>query len=197
MSLNRFLVLPQFFLLLFSLSGCLGTTPSSQFYLLEPISDSVSNANDNFNGELLIALTPIHIPDYIDRPQIIIAKSKNTYQLSEFDRWAEPLNTNIGRVLQLNLTYLVPAKVVISKDSNLAKQASLRVFVTILELHIDARNQAVLTAQWHVIRGEKTIASDQKSYQILAENKDFPSSVHALNQCLEQLSRDVASTVRQ
>lgn len=197
MNLNRILVLPQFLVLLFSLSGCLGTTSSTQFYLLEPISDSVSKANDNFKDVPLIALTPVHIPDYIDRPQIIMANNKNIYQLSEFDRWAEPLDTNIGRVLQLNLTYLIPAKIVLSKDSNLAKQAGLRVSVNILEFHIDARKQAVLTAQWHVIRGEKTIANNQKSYQILVVNNDLPFLVHALNQCLEQLSRDVASSVRQ
>jgi uncharacterized lipoprotein YmbA len=194
MYLNR-IVFIQLAVLLSSLSGCVGTTPPAQFYLLEPIVETGATAASAAKRPL-IALSPVRIPEYVDRPQIVTATGKNAYHLSEFDRWAEPLNDNIARVLQQNLAALVPAEVVKVNASRMAKEAQLRVSVNILEFHVDPQQQARLTAQWQIVRGNTMVASRQVSYQTPAAEDTYPAKVAALNTCLLSLSRDLAAALQ-
>ena len=46
-----------------------------------------------------IGVGPVTVPDYLDRPQIATRSSSSSLQFSEFDRWAEPLEKNLMRVL--------------------------------------------------------------------------------------------------
>lgn len=193
---NRFLSFIPVSLLLLSLTGCFGTTPPAQFYLLEPSSDTSSQSIVT-STKPLIVITRVHIPEYIDRSQIVTATSKNAYKLAEFDRWAEPLNDNIARVLQQDLAALVPADVVFANGSNRAKLAELRASVNILEFHADPQHQARLTVQWQIARGDKTIVSKTSSYQSPAAHDDYPAIVAALNTCLKHFSNDLSAALRQ
>jgi len=182
--------------LLISQAACIGgTTPPSQFYLLEPV------PADN-TGELAGAITkptyslvPIRIPHYLDRAQIVTASGKNTYQLNELHRWAEGLDDNMTRVLMQNLTVMVPADVVVS-NTRRARGAERRIAVTILEFHVDPEGQAVLSAQWQVSEGGETLLSRQNDYRLPASDEDVQAQVQALNQCLNQLSQDIASALK-
>ena len=48
---------------------------------------------------VMIGLGPIHIPEYLDRPQMVIAVTDHQYRLSEDHRWAESLDQNISLAL--------------------------------------------------------------------------------------------------
>lgn len=197
MDSNRIFSLAVLAALLLSLTACLGSTPPSHFYLLEPVDQAersrpVSEATRN----LIIALAPIRIPKYVNRPQIVTAIGKNAYKLNELNRWAEALDDNIARVLAQDLTVLVPAEVVTLNGSSRSKQAAFRVHVNILEFHVDPRGQAGLTAQWNVSRGEQQVVVRQVAYHVPASTTDYRVMVEALNQCLNRLSRDIASALR-
>ncbi|MDD5276246.1 MAG: PqiC family protein [Methylovulum sp.] len=197
MSLNRIVLLPPLSALVISLSGCIGgSTPMSQFYLLEPI-HATDNAPSPAEAKLLIALAPVRIPKYADRPQIVSATAQNTYQLSELNRWAEALDENMTRVLMENLSLLVPAEMQLTNTSNLAKQAKYRIAVNILEFYVDPKGQAKLNAQWDVTQDGKKLSSQQMSYQSPASTFNYQVMVTALNKCLSNLTRDIATSLRQ
>ena len=182
--------------LLLSLSACIGgKSPPSQFYLLEPVK-AVEGFGGGAETGLLIALAPVRIPQYVDRPQMVTATGKNAYHLSETNRWAERLDDNIARVLAQNLNLLVPAEVVLANASSRAQQAKFKVSVTILEFHVGPQGQAGLTAQWSVARGEETVLGRQASYREPASATDYGLMAGALNECLGRLSRDLAADVR-
>jgi len=177
-------------LMAFSLTACIGgKSPPSEFYLLEPIHAAV---DAKITGGQVIALAPVHIPQYLDRPQIVTGLSKNVYKLSETNRWAERLDDNIARVLAQNLSLLMPGEVVLANANIRAKQASIRVSVAILEFHVDSQGQAGLTAQWNVSKGGETVLGRQASYHEAATVADYAVMVGALNGCLNRLSRDLA-----
>ena len=197
MNANRLINFPLLFCLLLSLTGCIGgSTPPSQFYLLEPINESVSSPS-GVTSKPVIALGSVRIPRYVDRPQIVTASGKNAYQLSELNRWAESLDDNISRVLAQNLSLLIPADVVLVNASNRAKQAQLRVSVNILEFHVNPQGQAILTAQWFVNRGDEMPLNRQASYRSQASSTDYHAIVEALNECLNRMSRDMAASLQQ
>ncbi|MFZ4698846.1 MAG: PqiC family protein [Candidatus Methylumidiphilus sp.] len=183
-------------ILLLALSACIGgKSPPSQFYLLEPLKGGGSVGVGIEAGQV-IALAPVRIPQYVDRPQMVTATGKNAYALSETNRWAERLDDNIARVLAQNLGLLVPAEVVLSNASNRAKQARFKLSVTILEFHVDREGQAGLVAQWNVARGEETVMGRQAVYREPASATDYAAMAGALNSCLNRLSRDVALDLR-
>ncbi|MGX2039851.1 PqiC family protein [Methylocaldum sp. MU1018] len=193
---NRLVFLPLSILLLL-LTACIGgTTSPPHFYMLEPIGDIGRNGSARTTPKPVIVLASVRVPHYVDRPQIVTATRKNAYQLSERNRWAEPLDYNISRVLAQNLTILVPAEVRFSNTSTTAERADFRVSVNILEFHAGPKGQAVLTAQWHITRGKDMLANRQVSYHAQATASDYRIIVEALNECLDRLSRDLASELQ-
>lgn len=183
-------------LLLVPLTGCIGgSSPPSRFYLLEPINETEITTS-GFSEKPVIALGQVQIPRYIDRPQIVTAFGRNTYQLSEFNRWAEDLDGNIGRVLAQNLSQLAPVDVVLANSSNRAARAQLRVSVNILEFHVNPEGHAGLTVQWQVNRGEDKVLSRQVSYRTPASKSDYSVMVAALNDCLTRMSRELAASLQ-
>lgn len=179
--------------LLLSLGGCVGSTPPAQFYLLEPLTATESGVGF-VSDKPILALAPVRIPQYLERAQLVTASGKNTYQLDELNRWAESLDDNITRVMLQELTNLVPADVVLT-SSQRAKQAKLRLAVSILEFHIDPQGLAKCAAQWQISRGDEVIVSRQSSYQVPASLQDAQLKVQALNQCLNQLNREMAAAL--
>lgn len=197
MHANRLVFLPLLSVLLLSLTACIGgTTPPSQFYMLEPISEIGNSGPAGTTPKPVIILASVRIPRYVDRPQIVTATGKNAYRLSELNRWAESLDHNINRVLTQNLTLLVPAEVGFSNNSTMAGRANLRVSVNILEFHADPQGQAGLTAQWHIKRGDGLLVNRQMSYTAPASTSDYRIIVEALNECLNRLSRDLAAELQ-
>ncbi len=185
-------------LILFTpLSGCvIGSTPPSQFYLLEPIAEL--NEPASTSAPLTsVALAPVRIPRYADRPQIVTAIDRNTYELNELKRWAEALDDNINRVLIQNLSTLVPADVLPVRTANLAKKARYRLNLNILEFHVDPQGTAILNAHWYITEQGKKRSGQRKSYHAPASTTDIKLSVRALNDCLDRLSRDIALQLRQ
>ena len=179
--------------LLLSLSACIGgKSPPSQFYLLEPVKGAGQAGLFNETARPLVALSPVRIPQYLDRPQMVKATAKNQYALSETNRWAERLDDNIARVLVQNLGLLVPADVVLSNVSARANQAKFKVAVTVLEFHVDPQGVALLTAQWSIIRDGQTVSGRQADYREPASVTDYGLMAGALNECLNRLSRDLA-----
>lgn len=185
-------LLPVFFLL--TLNACVGggASPDANFYMLEPMSEQAPAAASNFS----IGMSPVKIASYLDRPQIVTANAKNSYRLSEFNRWAEPLDQNITRVLAQNLTQSLSADVLMTHQSGFAKQADIRVDVTISAFHVAPQGQAVLSAHALISRNKKLLSSKQFSYRVDASNTDYRLLVAGLNECLSRLSGDIADIVR-
>jgi uncharacterized lipoprotein YmbA len=197
MSIHRCIYCLLLSFLLLPLAGCIGgSTPPSQFYLLEPIGDGAGNTASG-GIKPVVSLGPVRVPRYVDRPQIVRASGKNTYQLSELNRWAESLDDNISRVLAQNLSQLAAVDAVLANGSSRARQASLRIAVNILEFHVNSEGQAGLTAQWQIVRGNDTVLNRQVSYRAPASTTDYALMVAALNDCLHRMSRELAEALRQ
>ena len=174
------------------LSGCVGSSPASRFYLLEPI--ATSSAEPSRPARPTLALTHVKVSHYLERAQIVSAAGKNTYQLNELHRWAESLDENMTRVMLQNLTQLLASDVMLT-TSQRAQQSEFRLAVNVLEFHVDTQQQAKLVAQWQVSRGDAVLLIQQTSHQVPAAGEDMALKVQALNQCFNQLSQDIASAL--
>jgi uncharacterized protein len=99
---------------LLGLSGCLGSTPPTHFYLLPPLTsgDTASPASAG-QREVTLAVGPVTVPPYLDRPQIVTRTSRAKLTLADFEQWAGPLADTTARVLSEDLALLIPTERVV------------------------------------------------------------------------------------
>jgi uncharacterized protein len=110
--------------------GACASTPS-RFYVLNTLPASETVPATAAERGPVIGVGPITLPKYLDRPQIVTRASRNQLALGEFDRWAEPLQDNVLRVLAQNLMLLIPTDhillVQLGETNFLVETAPLRI----------------------------------------------------------------------
>src|SRR5574342_626514 len=101
------------------LAGCGTFSPKpdpSRFFTLSSlpqVEESVVKNSASQNG-VFLGIGPIKFPGYLDRQEIVVRSAQNRFDVSENDRWAEPLDENFTRVLAQNLSVLLRTDRIIS-----------------------------------------------------------------------------------
>ena len=144
----------------------------------------------------IIAIGPVRIPDYLDRPQIVTRSGKNELKLSEFDRWAGSLESDVTRVLVEDISSLLPADrfSVVLWTPYLESQvpASYRVEVLVDRFEGTLGDSVLLKAQWGVFAEDGSLLLKKESRISEQMNgSSYDALVAAMSSALERLSRDI------
>ena len=86
-----------------ALSGCALLQPrpdSTKFYLLTPATVAAQAPPINPGAGLKIGLRAVEVPTYLRTKKMVVRAGRNEILYSEFDRWAEPLDEAIARVVK-------------------------------------------------------------------------------------------------
>jgi len=180
------------------LSGCLGSTPPTQFYLVPPLSapDTPPPASAG-RRDLTLGVGPVTIPPYLDRPQIVTRTSRAKLALADFDQWAGPLSDTIPRVLAENLSLLVPTERVILHPWPRTIDPDYQVTVDVQQFDRGPGNQVVLAARWSLLdRDGKELVLRTSRINQAASGADYEATVTAMGQALDTLAQDIATTLR-
>jgi uncharacterized lipoprotein YmbA len=176
--------------------GACASTPS-RFYILNTLSASETIPGTAAAQGPVIGVGPITVPKYLDRPQIITRSGRNQLALGEFDRWAEPLQDNVLRVLGENLAFLIPTDQVLLHAR--PQSATLDYQVTVDMLHFDGwlGGESTLLAHWSILdRAELPLLSQRASLNVLVGGGDYEAMVAALSELLARLSGDIAVAIQ-
>lgn len=182
--------------LLLALSGCAHDSKPMQFYRLS-VDSGINTRLPPIAQGSLIGLGPIHIPEYLNRPQMIVGVTDNQYRLSEEHRWAESLDQNISLALFKALPGQLGTDRIVRYPWPQRQLVDYQVSIDILEFNVDASGQSRLVAQWTIKRKDKPSIDKRSVYQFPASTKDYELMVKALSQCLTKLSQEIAETLRQ
>jgi len=175
--------------------GACTSTPS-RFYILNTLSTSETRAATAAERGPVIGVGPITLPKYLDRPQIVTRASRNQLALGEFDRWAEPLQENVSRVLGENLALLIPTDHILLNPW--PRSAPVDYQVTVEVRHFDGwlGGESVLLALWSILDGaERQLISKRAFLNAPVGGRDYEAIVVAMNQMVESLSRDIAAAI--
>jgi hypothetical protein len=180
------------------LSGCMRDSKPVQFYMLNADSGVAGNARlPVMTNEPVIGLGPVRIPEYLNRPQMIVAISDNQYRLSEDHRWAERLDQNISLALFKVLPRQLGTDRIVRYPWPQRQVIDYQVGIDILEFNVDASGQSRLIAQWFVKRKDKSSIDKRSVYQFPASTTDYDVMVKAQSQCLTKLGQEISETLRQ
>jgi uncharacterized lipoprotein YmbA len=184
-----------------ALVGCLGgQSPSTNFYMLSPLSPSQAGESAaSAEARIHVGLETVVIAEYLNRNEIVLNLDNTIYQFAEFNQWAEPLDENLTRVLEENLTNLLQGD---SIRLFLASESSIpldyRLEVDVLRLDGNLGEQVTLIVQWALLETEEDglILMRRSKYKALAADETVKELVLAKSRVVEELSRDMAETVK-
>ena len=128
-----------------SLAAC-GTSPPNQYYRLTPHANPGTMAE-----EPALGVGPVDIPDYLRRSGMVYSGGANQLFITEQQRWAEPLDEGIERVLAINLARLLNTDNLRLFPWQLDDIPEYTIELVVLELDTDGA-EAVLVADWVIKR---------------------------------------------
>jgi uncharacterized lipoprotein YmbA len=200
----RFLLKPKHLTIIIcwlALTGCLGgPSAPTNFYMLSPLSVTPAGTSAaSVEGRIRIGLVTVVVPEYLNRNEIVVNLDNTVYQLAEFNQWAEPLNDNLTRVLEENLTNLLRGDsidVFLASDSSIP--ADYRLEVDVLRLDGKLGGQVALISQWALLEAEEDdlILMRRSEYQEMAADNSYKGLVMAKSRTIEKLSRDIAAAIK-
>lgn len=183
------------------LAGCLGgRSAQTHFYMISPLIQSQSITSPaTADARTHIGLDMVVVAQYLNRNEIVINLDNTIYQFAEFNQWVEPLNTNLTRVLEENLTNLLKAD---SIDLFLTTESSIpfdyRLEVDVLRLDGNLGDQVTLIAQWALLEsgGDALKLVRRTKYQEQTADSTYKGLVLAASRTIERLSRDIAAAIK-
>jgi uncharacterized lipoprotein YmbA len=174
--------------LLLALAGC--SSPDNKYFTL---STEKPAALPSQAAAHTVAVDEVTIPAYLDRPQIVIRQDMNRADVREYERWMEPLDSMLRRVLTADLAARLGAGRVLDKP---AKDTAL-IAVTIDEFGQDG-DRVVLRGQWTVKTAGKDAAGASHSFsrEEPVGKAETPDMVAAMSRLVGELADEVAELVR-
>jgi uncharacterized lipoprotein YmbA len=180
------------------LSGCLGSTPPTQFYLVPALtSPDPAPLASTGRRDLTLGVGPVTVPPYLDRPQLVTRTSRARLVLADFDQWAAPLQDTIARVLAENLALLIPTERVLLHPWSRTIDPDYQVTVEVLQFDRGPGSQVVLAARWSLLdRDAKELGLRTSRLSLAAGGADYEAAVTTMGRALELLAHDIATTLR-
>ena len=136
-------------LLAAAIAGC-SRSPRVSFYTLSPAAKPEPAAS----GRALpsVAVGPVTLPEMVDRPQLVVRVSANRVDILESHRWAEPLKSEIPRIVARNLGRQLGSDLVSTYGQHAWAGAEYRVLLDIVRFEPVPGDSVTVEAIWSVRR---------------------------------------------
>ncbi len=179
------------------LSACAESKPSRHYILNSLTPTELARESISVGSGVAIGLEQVKMPEFLDRPEIVMRGGGNLLELGEFDRWAEPLDRNIERVIAQNLSVLLGTDRVFILPARRPLDLRYRVEIDIIRFNLVKQGETLLEVRWAVLDGkterELMIAKSALGRAIAVQNYD--AVVSSMNENLAELSREIATAL--
>jgi uncharacterized protein len=176
--------------------ACVATRPTS-FYTLSAMPER-RTIPPRGRG-LKLGLGPVTLPPYLDRPDIVTREGPNQLRLAEFDRWAEPLEPLLARIMAADLHALLDAEDVIPVPLRRDVRLDRVVAIDVGRLDADPKGEVVFDARWWVYDGEEEELLTSGRSLITEQGApppDYDAIVAAMSRAVAAAAKDIATAVR-
>jgi uncharacterized protein len=167
----------------------------SRFYTLSAVTDADVSGAGKARG-VTYGLGPIELPPYLDRTELATRVSPAEVTYSPTELWAEPLKTNLTRVLQQNLAAMLGDRLVLYPWPR-SVPVSYQVAVNLLRFERTAAGEAQLHARWSIFDARRgaEVASKESSFLHPVAPATAAAAVTALSADVGDLSQEIAAAL--
>jgi uncharacterized lipoprotein YmbA len=179
---------------LLTVAGCAATPPPT-FYQLE---ETASTRLSGLERGIAIGIGPVNVEPYLDRPQIVTRGAGHQLELSEFNRWAEPLKDSILRVIGVNLSNMLETTRVFKiPRRNKTILLEFRIEIDIARFDGKLGGDALLVARWTLYgREERALLTKVSIISEPSGGEGYDKLIAAQNRALQQLSQEIVDAIR-
>jgi hypothetical protein len=194
MTMRRIVTKMVILICMVATSGC-GRSPGVNFYTLAAIAPE---ATSPATAPHAVAIGPVTLPELVDRPQLVIRYDANRVDIIETHRWAEPLKSEITRILAENLARLLRPSRVSAYNQSASLDAEYRVLVDIQRFESVPGEGVTIDALW-AVRCSVVGAAPRKGHSLVHEpaiGTGYEALVAAHGRALAAISSDIAQALR-
>ncbi len=179
-------------------TGCLTRSPSVEFYTLGALEASSQVEGSDPAGSLAVAVGPLSLPRYLDRPQLARRSNANQIVYDETRRWAGPLGGELLRVVGANLGALIPSERVVVYPAQPPFPVGYRILIDVERFEADMDDHVTLHARWSIIPGTggSALSIGRVALTEKARSGSAADRVAAHSAAAAELSRAMARTLR-
>ncbi len=179
------------------LAGCAGQTAPSNFYALSA-NASPRGLSDAESKAVSVGIGPVTLPVMLDRPQIVTREGNNRLGLSEFQRWAGSLSSEVPQVLAQNLMQELGTDRIASYPWPRYRRIDYQVVVDVFRFDGLPGQSVILEGVWTLVRGdgEEELEAHGFREQVPVAGNDFESLVASHSVALARLGARIAEVIR-
>ncbi len=186
-----------FVLMVFLLAAC-STTPPVKYYNLNTLPEIQQDVSEAVSGDhVAVGLGPVAFPKFLDRPQIVIRQSPNRVEVSEFHRWASPLQGDFLRVLAKNISILLPMSRVAVYPWKDQDSPAYRIKLNVEQFDGQFGKHVILDVTWSVAK-QKDENDPVVKNSLIKEpvlTKDYEAIAAAKSRAIAVLSQEIVSVI--
>jgi len=166
----------------------------SRFFTLTPIADGGAPSSAPLRGRVL-GIGPITLPQYLDRPELVVRVGPNEVRKAVFDYWAGSLQKQFAATLSQNLQVLLGPSSIVPHPWYAGSPPDLAVEVDVVEFERGPDGQAHLDARWRIRKDKATLRAAESKLAV-PTTEDPQAMVAALSDLLSQFSREIAAAAK-
>lgn len=183
------------FSLLLLLVGC---SSKSNFYRLAPNLHETPNKTRALSGKI-VAVAEVSLPDYLDKPQLVMRLSDTEYALLETERWIGALDRNIQQNITEKLQKSLSSYTFLTEPWNEPISARYRLYVHIDRFETDAKGRGILSGRWAFVDIDNNRLINGRGFLYVSEDnvsEKHSMRVALLSRLLDRLGEDIVKTLR-
>jgi uncharacterized lipoprotein YmbA len=193
---NRYLYFVVFVISVLLLNGCVSVSnsPNPRLYSLYVPAAANPERKINLSGNVIVGIGPVRIPEYINRPQIMISNKDKTIAYDEFNRWAESLDFAIERLINEDLAFITSGASFQMFPWDFAVAVKYQVIVDVIQLENNSNQDLSFVAQWSIVDLEKKHAVFTKRSELRQDitPHNYLGLSEAISVAVMSLSTEVA-----
>ena len=179
---------------LVALSGCAGSPRVNLYTLDAPPYPEVRGAD---SARLDILLGPVSLPEMVDRPQLVVRSGDNRVEVVDTSRWAQPLKSELARVLAANLARELGTLRVFLAGQGMSGEPDMRVSVDVLRFESRPAAEATIEARWTIYRkGGGAPHTGRSLIRETVRGEGHELLVAAHGRALARIAREIAEAIR-
>jgi uncharacterized lipoprotein YmbA len=200
--MRRSITFPVIFALFsISLSACPSFSPQpdrTRYFALTSQAQADGAAKNPGLDEIWLGVGPVRIPGYLDREELVVRVAQNRFDVAQNDRWIEPLEESLSRVLAQNLHAVLGSERIVRYPWPNSRRISHQVEVEILRFEPTSEGEAQLSARWAIndTASKQALAGRTSFFKRPIKGQPREAAVDAMSELLADLSREIADAVR-
>ena len=146
----------------------------------------------------VIGIGPVTLAAYLDRPQLVTRMSPHEVKAAEFSQWAEPLKSNIARVIRENVSVLAGSEQVFLFPWRRSLRVDYQAVLDVLQFDAAPDGQVTLVAQWAVYgeNGKELRIRRRSTIESQVSGDSYDAIAMSMSRALEELSKQIVEGLK-